>query len=253
LYAKWKINQYTVTYNGNGNKGGSVPLPVKNYYNTLITAANNVGNPTLVDISAHSYKFLGWNTKPDGKGIGYTAGPCTLELKTDIIFYAHWEIYYLRDKVPAGGFVFYDKGNYANGWRYLEAAPGESEWINKLWGVYGKFVGTKTNIGSGKQNTPAIVSMALSEGDTVEAALLCDNLNWGGYDDWFLPSKDELQLMYSNLKVFDVGKLAGPYWSSSEISSDFAWGFEMDNGVFTSGEMTNKLNVSLRVRAVRAF
>jgi hypothetical protein len=31
--------------------------------------------------------------------------------------------YKIRDTGPAGGLVFYDKGNYSDGWRYLDAAP----------------------------------------------------------------------------------------------------------------------------------
>jgi hypothetical protein len=35
---------------------------------------------------------------------------------------------------PAGGHIFYDKGSYSNGWRYLEAAPVSTEWTDKEWG-----------------------------------------------------------------------------------------------------------------------
>jgi len=41
------------------------------------------------------------------------------------------KIYKIGDRGPAGGFVFYDKGDYSDGWRYLEVAPndlGEAEW-----------------------------------------------------------------------------------------------------------------------------
>jgi hypothetical protein len=39
--------------------------------------------------------------------------------------------YSLRDIGPAGGYIFYDKGSYSDGWRYLEAAPVSTEWMNK--------------------------------------------------------------------------------------------------------------------------
>jgi len=41
------------------------------------------------------------------------------------------DTYALRDVGPAGGYIFYDKGSYSNGWRYLEAAPKSTEWTGK--------------------------------------------------------------------------------------------------------------------------
>lgn len=253
LYAKWKINQYTVTYNGNGNTGGTTPLSQKYDYKTIVTAAANSGSLIMLDAVSHTYKFLGWNTHPQAKGIHYEAGKGTFQLTSDTVLYAQWDIYFLRDTGPAGGLIFYDKGDYGGGWRYLEAAPPYGEWINIQWGAYKKYIGTQTGIGAGKNNTETIISWVSNKDDSVKAAELCNNFSAGGYSDWFLPSRDELQQMYLNLRVHGVGALAGPYWSSSEINSEQAWGFEMDDGVFTSGEMVNKLNVSLRVRAVRSF
>ena len=33
--------------------------------------------------------------------------------------------YKIGDEGPAGGVIFYDKGEYSDGWRYLEAAPAD--------------------------------------------------------------------------------------------------------------------------------
>ncbi len=68
--------------------------------------------------------------------------------------------------------------------------------------------------------------------------------------DWFLPSKDELNLMYKNLYKNGVGGFAGyPYWSSSEGSANYAW-----NQYFgTGGQTSNGEDLTSRVRAVRAF
>lgn len=77
---------------------------------------------------------------------------------------------------PAGGYIFYDKGNFSQGWRYLEAAQegwsGESkDPIVTIFGEYqqdGKLaeVGTNTAIGSGKENTLALTSSIGSWVDT---------------------------------------------------------------------------------------
>ena len=162
--------------------------------------------------------------------------------------------YALRDIGPAGGYIFYDKGSYSNGWRYLEAAPASTEWTNKQWGSYGTEIGTERGIGTGQSNTTKIVTWLNSHSETNRAAQLCDALVCGGYSDWFLPSFDEIDLMYTNLKVFGVGGFVSVwqsygYWSSSEINGYFTWVkyFDIDG---TDGVLEN---VSNSVRAVRAF
>jgi hypothetical protein len=61
--------------------------------------------------------------------------------------------YKIGDFGPAGGHIFYDKGVFSNGWRYLEAAPAETEFTAQ-WGASGRDVaGTGTLVGSGKRNT----------------------------------------------------------------------------------------------------
>ena len=74
---------------------------------------------------------------------------------------------------------------------------------------------TGTAIGTGQANTTAIVT---TQGAGSYAAQLCNDLTVGGYNDWFLPSKDELDLMYENLYLQEVGGFTDDYyWSSSEF------------------------------------
>ena len=124
--------------------------------------------------------------------------------------------YKIRDTGPAGGLIFYDKGNNQGGWRYLEAAPVEAE-FQARWSVRNtKVDNTQVTIGSGKRNTQIIVetfSKASGEWDT--AAQQCIDLEFGGFNDWFLPSKDELDQMYGNLKRRNLGDFKSWYWSSS--------------------------------------
>jgi hypothetical protein len=180
--------------------------------------------------------------------------------------------YVLGDIGPAGGYIFYDKGYYSkadftivkaagNGtvpitppydaWRYLEAAPSDNP--NAVWGCKGTsiFGAGGTAVGAGEQNTIDIEAGCTTP-DT--AADLCANLSLGGYSDWFLPSKDELNLMYENLKLFGVGGFAGiAYWSSSEFTSEFSADFAWAQN-FTDGNQGYTLkNSTVLVRAVRAF
>jgi hypothetical protein len=81
------------------------------------------------------------------------------------------------------------------------------------------------------------------------AARLCGDLVQGGFSDWYLPSKDELNTLYTNqvaIGGFDVAY----YWSSSEDDSDFAWGQyfgDGNQGLYFKGNPPNN------VRAVRSF
>jgi TolB-like protein len=82
--------------------------------------------------------------------------------------------YKVGDFGPAGGWIFYDKGRVTNGWRYLEAAPAETEFTAQ-WGAYEKTVGgTGNGVGAGKRNTELIVAFLQRTGENGRAAQLCD-------------------------------------------------------------------------------
>jgi hypothetical protein len=160
--------------------------------------------------------------------------------------------YKIGERGPAGGWIFYDKGVFSNGWRYLEAAPAETE-LNAEWGAYKKNIsGISTNIGSGKRNTKTIVEYLQNIGESGKAAQLCDSLVLDGFDDWFLPSKDELNLMYTILKQKGHGEFSDTwYWSSSQSGISGSWLQNFNDGKQLNGHRGNS-NTDL-VRAVRAF
>lgn len=84
-----------------------------------------------------------------------------------------------------------------------------------------------------------------------DAKRVCDNLVLNGYNDWYLPSKEELNLMYNNLKRKGLGGFAGgSYWSSSESSLYGAWRQAFDGG---GGQNLYSKDYDGHVRAVRAF
>ena len=80
------------------------------------------------------------------------------------------------------------------------------------------------------------------------AASIARDYNGGGYTDWFLPSKDELNQLYVN-KVAIGAFAANYYWSSTEDGASTAWGQSFYNGNQSS---SNKFYPNY-VRAVRAF
>ncbi|MDR3301494.1 MAG: DUF1566 domain-containing protein, partial [Spirochaetaceae bacterium] len=165
-----------------------------------------------------------------------------------------YAVYAIRETGPAGGWIFYENQNYAaDGWRYLEAAPedcADAEW-GLCWGENNNIdvPGTNTGIGMGKENTRLIVQ---KYPDGSYAAHLCKDYRGGGKDDWFLPSKDELSLMWTNLKQQDLGGFSGSYyWSSSQDGAGIIDSWLQD---FSSGYQTRFRKYEAHsVRAVRAF
>jgi hypothetical protein len=115
----------------------------------------------------------------------------------------------------------------------------------KQWGCYGTFVtGTSTAYGSGSMNTMQIVSSTCG---STSAAKLCSDLVLGGYDDWYLPSRDELWKLFLNRTV--LGLPLSWYWTSSESSSTLSWRTQFD---YSNSVTTDKVNLH-RVRAIRSF
>ena len=125
--------------------------------------------------------------------------------------------YKIGDTGPAGGIVFYDRGFVADGWRYLEAAPANTEFIAE-WGAFDRdIVGTDKSVGSGKHNTQIIVEYLKIIGERNRAAQICAAMEINSYIDWFLPSEGELDLMYKNLHQKKLGNFNNDkYWSSTQ-------------------------------------
>ena len=158
--------------------------------------------------------------------------------------------YHVGDNGPAGGVIFYVTD--ATGLHGLEAAPADQVGSNGntsfIWCGYGaaSIPGAQgTAVGTGAANTAAIVA-GCSEANI--AAKIADAYALNGYTDWFLPSKDELNLLYQQKTV--VGGFAGSYyWCSTDYSSSEALLQHFTNG--SQGRFYKSINYP--VRAVRAF
>jgi uncharacterized protein (TIGR02145 family)/uncharacterized repeat protein (TIGR02543 family) len=86
LYATWKIAQYSVMYNGNGNSSGAVPTSSATYTTgTTVTVLANPGK-----LVKNSSSFMGWNTASDGSGPTYACG-ATFAMETqNVVLYAQY-------------------------------------------------------------------------------------------------------------------------------------------------------------------
>ena len=115
------------------------------------------------------------------------------------------------------------------------------------WGCIGTAITGADGIalGTGNQNTRDIMGRCTTAGI---AAKLCNDLVLGGFDDWYLPSKDELNKLYINQLTIGGFSLFN-YWSSTESSNNEAL---IQN--FTSGNQQVGYKDGINyVRAVRAF
>ena len=108
-----------------------------------------------------------------------------------------------------------------------------------------------TSIGTGLANTNAIISNQGSPA-TSYAAGLARAHNGGGYTDWFLPSKDELNKLYIN-RVAIGGFANSFYWSSSEFDINSARAQNLGNSFQSGLQGGNAKGTGNYVRAVRAF
>ena len=151
-----------------------------------------------------------------------------------------------------GGIVFYFFKEGDNGYRPGELhgliAATEDQAAEIEWGCYGAQIkgANGTVIGTGAQNTLAILSGCI---EVEIAAKVCAELVLADYDDWFLPSKDELNLLYLNKDVIiSLGDYF--YWSSTGYGGFNGWGQDFFSG-YQYGNF-DEYGYG-HVRAIRAF
>jgi hypothetical protein len=144
---------------------------------------------------------------------------------------------------PGGGIVFYvstTPNTTATPWRYMEAAPNTwsggvanptATWCSLINNeVANLATGDQTSvhtleaIGSGFRNTKIMLETC-----TFGTANMAVSYNGGGKTDWFLPSKDELNIFYAAGLALGEFPL-GPFWSSSDEDGLSAWGQNFNNG-----------------------
>lgn len=114
----------------------------------------------------------------------------------------------IGDPGTAGGYIFFDKGSFSDGWQYGECADED------------------------------IGRMSLEE-----AEIACKNYRGGNVADWYVPGMDALNWMYRFLHKNQIGNFFGDYWSSTiNESSGYPmlfsfWDPEENRGMQSSTEL----------------
>lgn len=155
-----------------------------------------------------------------------------------------------------GGIIAYilqsgDPGYDANVQHGLIAAANDA--IGKIRWHNGTNVTTGATgivLGTGNSNTTKIINVQAGT-STTYAAGLAKAYNAGSYNDWYLPSRDELNRLYLNrlaIGGFDYS-ISTIYWSSTETSSSGASSRNFANGA----TLNDTKSTTSRVRAVRTF
>lgn len=127
-------------------------------------------------------------------------------------------------------------------------STGQTDNENKSDYAWQGLLNTSTLIGEGKANTDNILAKYPTATFPNSAAAVARAYRGGGYDDWFLPSKSELNQLYLNRSAVG-GFASGVYWSSTEGNAYYAW----DQGFGNGGRVDNVKDNEWRVRPVRAF
>jgi len=248
----------TVTFDAQGGTGVVTQYVERN--GTIDT--ENIDTDRSAQDAANYPRFRGWLTAAD-----FIAGnfddffDFTSRITSDLTLMADWG-YRIGEIGPGGGIVFYRETNplgfelqgYGIDCYYLEAE--HSSISNRPWSSSGRknVIGTDPQLGYGRQNTDLI--LAADGGAGIYAAKDASNPR-NGFNDWFLPSRDELDLLAQS-RDFIGGFANLVHWASSQEDADNAHTQQIN----TSPDPIGPMSFTVKdppgvnrpsVRAIRAF
>ena len=158
-----------------------------------------------------------------------------------------------------GGIVFWVDASGQHG--LVCATSDQSAGMRWYAGTFGDTRAYGNRPLAGEVNTDVIIGShtgIIGDDENIYAAKLCKELVLEGYTDWYLPSKEELDLMYQHKATIEASAIAHngaafsttSYWSSTEHGAYSAWSQN-----FNVGEQESKVKgfTTSGVRAIRSF
>ena len=249
------VGFYSAKVNGELISNGGIPWTTKGVLfsenpspsvsNSIILYANgtsmdfSIVNAQLTENTSYYARAFAEN---EG-GIGYGG----------VISFTTRNFFEIGEPGPGGGIVFYNKLDSDGGWNFLEIFGIDVVELMP-WSETVLSVNTSTETGIGHENTQSIYD---NQGENIPyAARFCKDFSSSGTSDWFLPSRDELLLVYNNLFMNGLGGFnnGNSYWSSSqdETFSQNAWIVDMNNN--SSNTCTSEYKLTMHgVRPIRKF
>lgn len=187
---------------------------------TLIwSSTNNTTNKTSITVDSGnlvvstSYKF-----RARHKGTTYGYGDWGETTATT-------NVYFIGDAL-GGGYYMGQQSGY-----HLICPPDTGQHTSRQWKQTGSGTAGTTSTTDGAANTAAMVTAGIH---LHPAGQFCVNLTIGGYSDWYLPAKDEMNLLFTHrvaLAATGFITLAAQYYfNSTEFSSTYAWRQSLSTG-----------------------
>ena len=149
LYAEWiPVGSYTLTYNGNGSTGGSVPVDASSPYagGSTVTVLGNSGS-----LTRPSFSFGGWNTAADGSGTNYNPAD-TFTIGADTTLHARW--------TPGPNYVWNNQAA-TDFWNTADAS-----WTGATWSNSATNNAFFTTVGGSVSLDPGIIAGAVNVGNS---------------------------------------------------------------------------------------
>jgi hypothetical protein len=238
-------------YTGTVSWSGSPSTFAANMRYTATITLNATSGYTLTGVSANFFTVAG-------------AASVTHSANSGVITAV---FYMVGSTGPANGKVFYvastpfDCGPTINRKKctYLEAAPGTWQDLEDAYLAWADqtpphlrttSVTTGSAIGSGYQNSLNIVDQG-NGATTAAGAARAYTVTEGGvvFNDWFLPSRDELNALYLVKNIFTDLVTSNYYWSSTENISTSSWA----QSFFQGSSITINKGTGRYVRPIRSF
>ncbi len=200
---------YTVTYDGNGQTGGSPPVDEETYEaGERVTVLGDTGN-----LEKTYHNFGGWNTAADGSGTGYRTGTTFDIGSSNVTLYADW--YYTLRLWATGQTTSYETGD--DGDVRAGAAWPEPRFYDNGDGTITDNLTGLVWQQDGDASGPRTWEQALS---------YCSGLDLAGHDDWRLPNRKEMLSLINFSKSFTSTWLNDSGFTG--IRNDFYWTSNVD-------------------------
>lgn len=151
-----------------------------------------------------------------------------------------------------GGIIYYVDGSGCHG---LIAAPNDLSSGIAWWNGANMNIGTSTDYGTGRANTLTIIA---AQGSGTYAASIVNGATINGYNDWYLPSRDELNLMalVSNSLKYTLGiNTSSYYWSSSADNNNSVVSLSFTHvvNIYQNFDNASQRYSTYPIRPIRSF